>query len=62
MSERIGSLFPRAFGFQIRCGVGRCNWYHDLSSHDRDKAEEMLRSHVAIAHPQPIHIYRPEPE
>ena len=60
MSEHIGTLFPKPFGYRTECAVGQCGWYQDVSG-DRAEAEKRLRSHAAAAHPQPIRVHREEP-
>jgi hypothetical protein len=55
--EHIGTLHPMPFGHRAKCSAAGCGWSLDVTK-GREEAERSLRSHAALLHPQPIHIYR----
>ena len=59
MSQHIGTIYVMPFGLSAECAL--CEWSHDTTG-GREEAEDAIHRHAAIAHPQPIEIYREDPE
>lgn len=53
MTKPIGHLHPEAGGYRAACSS--CSWR--LTKSTRHQAEESLRGHAALVHPQPIPVY-----